>query len=92
MNKIFKVTYSNEAREIDIPYLLKADKSLMRNIKESINEKLLLDPITHGKPLRFQLKGVRSFRVGDYRVLFLLDNEKKEIHILSVKHRKEVYE
>lgn len=30
-------------------------------------------------------------RVGDYRILYTVDSEKKELIILSVAHRKEAY-
>lgn len=31
-------------------------------------------------------------RVGDYRVLFTIDDESKEVCIYRIKHRKKVYE
>lgn len=30
-------------------------------------------------------------RVGDYRIIYAVDNKKKEIMILSIAHRREVY-
>jgi len=30
-------------------------------------------------------------RVGDYRILYTVDNKKREVTILSVAHRKEAY-
>lgn len=30
-------------------------------------------------------------RVGDYRILYAIDKDKKEVTILSVKHRKDAY-
>ena len=40
-----------------------------------------------------RLTGTSSWklRVGDYRVLIDLDEKKKEIHILKVGHRKNIY-
>ena len=52
------------------------------------------------KPLSFakQLKGFTPnryrFRIGDYRVIFMIDNENLEIKILvilRIKHRKDIY-
>lgn len=40
-----------------------------------------------------KLQGVDGYRVrvGDYRVLFTIDQKKKVIIVFRVKHRKEVY-
>ena len=42
------------------------------------------------KKLRW-IEGYR-LRVGDYRVLFTIDDEGKEVCVYRIKHRKEVYE
>lgn len=45
-----------------------------------------------GKPLQgSKFKNTRSIRVGDYRVLYLINEEEEEILILVAKHRREVY-
>jgi len=45
-----------------------------------------------------QIKRLKSYpladfrlKVGNYRVLFDVDNEKNEIHILKISHRKNLY-
>ena len=63
---------------------------IAEQIKKVIEEKLMIDPIGFGKPLRYNLKGCRSLRVGDYRILYQIN--KKIILIIAIKHRKEVYE
>jgi len=37
------------------------------------------------------LSGLQKYRIGDWRVLFWVDDSKKEITLYSVKHRKEIY-
>ena len=59
-------------------------------IKTAIEERLMVDPIGFGKPLRYSLKGHRRLRVGDYRVVYRI--EKKTVVIIAIKHRKDVYE
>jgi mRNA interferase RelE/StbE len=41
-----------------------------------------------------KLRGIEGYRlrVGDYRVLFTIDDGSKEVYIYRIKHRKEVYE
>lgn len=58
-------------------------------IKSAINEKLLLDPIKFGKPLRYNFKNCRSLRVGDYRIIYQIENT--TIQILAIGHRKDCY-
>ena len=74
----------------DIP---KDIESLPQNIKDrikrSITERLLMDPIYYGDPLRRSLKGYRKLRVGDYRVIYKIESDK--IIILKIGHRKDVY-
>ena len=36
-------------------------------------------------------KTVRRIRVGDYRIFFYIDYERKEIAITSIKHRRHAY-
>lgn len=59
-------------------------------IHDSIVKKLLVNPIVFSKPLSHKLKNFRSFRVGDYRVIFKL--EKNLIIVLAIGHRSNIYE
>lgn len=52
---------------------------------------LLDNPRRLGAPLRDELQGIWSARRGTYQVLYLTDDEKKEVIILRVGHRKDVY-
>jgi mRNA interferase RelE/StbE len=43
------------------------------------------------KGLPESLKGLHKYRIGDYRVLFWPDHEKKEIVLYAIAHRREIY-
>jgi mRNA-degrading endonuclease RelE of RelBE toxin-antitoxin system len=58
-------------------------------LKKAVEEKLAADPLFFGKPLQFSLKGLRSMRVGDYRVIFQILNE--EVFVVLIQHRATVY-
>lgn len=58
-------------------------------IKKAIEQRLLNDPIKYGAPLRRSYQGYRKLRVGDYRIIYRVDE--KEIIILKIGHRSEVY-
>jgi len=49
------------------------------------------DPRLHGKPLTANHKGKWRYRVGDYRILALIEDDKVTILILEVGHRSEIY-
>lgn len=69
--------------------LKKISPSDLKAIKTTIEEKLMTAPETFGKPLRFSLKGLRSLRVGDFRVLYLMDG--LTVRIVHIAHRTKVY-
>ncbi len=44
-----------------------------------------------GKPLRFDLEGIWSARRGTYRVLYRINDDKREAIVLHVEHRRDAY-
>lgn len=61
-------------------------------IKEAIEKKLTVDPIAFGKPLKYGLKGYRRLRVGDYRVIYKIVEERVVVIIIDIEHRKDIYD
>ena len=49
------------------------------------------DPRAHGKALSADLKGVWRYRIGDYRLLCEIQDDRLVILALRVAHRREVY-
>ena len=74
----------------------KADKQLcklpskMHQLMIARIESLGTNPIHRGSKKLSGRDGWRV-RIGDYRVLYTVDKKKKELIILSVAHRKDVY-
>lgn len=52
---------------------------------------LLESPKRVGAPLRGELEGIWSARRGTYRVLYRVDEEKHEVVVLRVGHRRDIY-
>jgi mRNA interferase RelE/StbE len=86
-SKVYKIHYEPAVVTKDLPRLSSTTKSF---IKKAIEEKLVIEPIRLGKPLRHSLKGVRSLRVGIYRILYVVKSN-ETIHIIAISHRKDVY-
>lgn len=70
--------------------LNKLPRSLHQLMLERI-ENLAVTPLPSGVKKLQGRAGWRQ-RVGDYRILYTIDNKKREIAVLSVAHRKEVYQ
>lgn len=58
---------------------------------EFITGPLLDNPKRVGAPLRDELEGVWSARRGTYRVLYRIDDERREVIVLRIGHRADVY-
>jgi mRNA interferase RelE/StbE len=79
-NKIFyKSSVEKDLRKIDFSQRTK----LMATLKEELK-----DP-DKGKKLKGDFQGLRSLRIGDYRVIYSLIPD--GILVLSIAHRKEAY-
>jgi mRNA interferase RelE/StbE len=58
---------------------------------EFLTTTLVREPHRVGKPLRRELSGIHSARRGTYRVLYRIDQERREVIVLRVEHRRDVY-
>lgn len=58
---------------------------------EFLTSTLIQEPRRVGKPLRGELSGIWSARRGTYRVLYRVIEEPREILVLRVEHRRDVY-
>ena len=84
----WKVTYKNSVQKD----LKKISKDIQYIIKRAIEEKLMTDPLKFGLPLRRNLRGLMKLRVGDYRIIYSIDEKVVTVHVIKVGHRKDVYE
>lgn len=88
-SELFEIEYLDTVVEEDIPNLPKAARE---QIKKAIEYRLTQDPVGLGKPLRYSFVGHRRLRVGDYRIVYRIDNKAKTVIIVAIKHRKDVYQ
>ena len=49
------------------------------------------NPSRVGRPLRFELEGLRSAHRGDYRVVDRIDEGRQRVEVLVIDHRADVY-
>ena len=82
------VSYVQSAIE-DITSL---DGSAKKIIKKAIEEKLMVDPLKFGHPLKRNLSGLFRLRVGDYRIIYQIHKQEVLVVVIKVGHRREIYE
>lgn len=66
------------------------ERTLQDRVVEGLRD--LNDNPHAGKQLKGKLKGLLSWRVGKYRILYQIQEEKLLVFAISVRHRKHVYE
>ena len=75
------------------PKALKQLKKLQKDVVERILKKITIIKDTPQSFMKkLEAKDIWSLRVGDYRVLIDILEDKKIIEIIKVGHRKEIYE
>jgi mRNA interferase RelE/StbE len=74
--------------------LQKLDRQAQKEIIAYLEKRIATkeDPRRFGKPLRAQLVGLWRYRVGDYRILCQLKDDVLLVLVVSVGHRKNVYD
>lgn len=72
----------------------KLDKYTQRILKAWIESNLVAceNPRVHGKGLTANLSGLWRYRIGDYRMICDIQDEKLVILALTVGHRREIYQ
>ena len=85
----YEVVYSKKA----IKNLKKMDNHNRLYILAWIDKNLVntSDPYSKGKALKGDFKGSIRFRVGDYRIITEVQDDKLIILIINIDHRKSVY-
>ncbi len=85
----YSVEYTKEA----VKQLKKMDKKIAAFILSYIEEKLVDcdNPRLFGKALQGNLNDKWRYRVGEYRILSKIEDEKVIITVVEVGHRKDIY-
>lgn len=83
---MYQISYSPSA----VKYLRKLERSTQRRLLTAIEE-LAKDPTPPGSIRLKGGQGERRIRVGDYRVIYEVDNGELIILVLKLGHRRDVY-
>lgn len=86
---MFKIEYS---KNFNSKYFSKVPKEIQERIKRYIDTDLKESPFSAGKQLKGRLRGRWSFRIGDYRIIYKIDNKLVVVLIIKIGHRKDIYD
>jgi len=67
-----------------------AQRRILRYLRERIAT--ADDPRRFGRPLTSDLKGLWRYRVGDYRIVAAIEDNRLVVLMVTVGHRREVYD
>ena len=85
----YKIFYDLGSQLKDYQKILPAIREIIR---KAIDKKLTVDLVHFGKPLKYSLKGYRRLRVGNYRVIYRIDEGRVIVIVVDIDHRKDIYE
>ena len=85
---MYKIELSRIAAK-ELEKIFRFDRSVYRRIVASLDA-LTKDPRA-GKPLVGALKGLYSYRVGVYRVIYSIKHYCLVVDVIDIGHRREVY-
>ena len=84
------MSYTLKIDDKVIKDLKKIDKTWQKRILSKMKTTLIEDPYS-GKKLVGNLSPFWRLRVGDYRVIYAIEEEIVTVEVVKVRHRKEVY-
>ena len=72
----------------------KLDMQTRQNIIRYLRERIISDedPRRFGKPLLADMSGLWHYRVGDYRIVCRIEDDKMVVLVLAVGHRRNIYD
>jgi len=84
----YKVELSNQA-ERALRRIAEREPALYPRVASALDD-LQRDPY-QGKPLKGELKGRYSYRVGSYRVVYVVRRQELLVLIIDIGHRRDIY-
>ncbi len=83
----YRILYHPRVAAEDIPTL---PDTVKLRVRRAIEGRLATHPDLYGKPLRRGLHGFRKLRIGDWRIVYRIDDG--DVKILIIAHRSKIYQ
>ena len=87
------MTWSVEWDDAARRELRKLDRTIQQRILRFFRERIMIDadPRRFGKALQHELQGLWRYRIGDYRVICRIQDERITVLVLAVGYRRHIY-
>ena len=86
---MYKIDVGRQA-EKDLEKVFRSDRKLYQRFLSAFDA-LARDPL-QGKPLHGELRGLMSYRMGSYRVLYEIRRKQLVVVIIDLGYRREIYD
>lgn len=86
---VYSVQLTRQAEKA-LESVFRADRSLYQRFLRAL-EAIAHDP-AQGKPLHGKLRGLSSYRMGNYRILYETHHNRLLVIIIDLGHRKGIYD
>jgi len=84
----YKLELTRQAESV-LEHLARLEPELYRRMAQVLDD-LEHDPF-QGKPLKGQLKGRYSYRVGTYRIIYKVFRHQLLVVVIDIGHRRDIY-
>ncbi len=85
---MYKIALTKSA-EKEYRYIYRVNRPIFERIRKALCS-IAEDPY-QGKPLKFELKGLWSYRVSTYRIIYTIRHSVLIVEVLDIGHRRDVY-
>jgi len=85
------LAWTIEIHDLARKQLRKLDPQIADRIVDFLRSRLTENPYRLGKLLNGEFEGKWSYRVGDYRVICVIYEERLVIEVVRIGHRREIY-
>lgn len=82
--------YTWRARAVN--QLLKLHPTIALRIEDKVTNYLTQEPRSNSKALSGKHKGLWRYRVGDYRIFYVIEEVEKTLIITNIDHRSKAYQ
>lgn len=85
------MTWRIEFEESAKKELAKVERQAARRIVEFLRARVTVNPRHSGKPLKGRLAGLWRYRVGHYRIVARIEDDRLLVLVVKIGHRGNVY-
>jgi len=85
---VYRIELSAQAKHA-LKWLIKREPALSRRVANALDD-LIRDP-HQGKPLKGELRGRFSYRIGNYRIIYQIVRHQLLIIVIDIGHRRDIY-